>query len=268
MGRVMHDPTDLLITWLARRTTPEAMAWLADRRTQFARDQSPRTFAFAFSSASRRVGKSDLALDEADLIAADKTRPGWTPLGLSADQAARIVLLLAAAPGTEQFAKRLETLVSTADVGERTAIYKGLPLYPDQPSLIPVATEGLRTAMRSIFEAVAHHNPFPVEQLPQSAWNQMVLKTLFIDSALHPIAGLDRRWNKPLARMLSDYAHERWAAHRPVAAELWRGVGRFADEAAIADLTRVLTAGNETERKAAALALSECPHPTAAAALA
>jgi hypothetical protein len=143
-----------------------------------------------------------------------------------------------------------------------------LPLYPDQSSLVPVATEGLRTAMRSVFEAVAHYNPFPAEQLPQAAWNQMVLKTLFIDSVLYPITGLDQRWNEPLTRMLCDYAHERWAAQRPVAAELWRGVGRFAEPAAIADLTRVLTTGNETEQMAAALALSECPHPAAAAVLA
>ena len=122
--------------------------------------------------------------------------------------------------------------------------------------------------MRNVFEAVAHHNPFPAEQLPQTAWNQMVLKTLFIGSVLHPIAGLDRRWNEPLARMLIDYAHERWAASRPVAAELWRGVGRFADPATVADLTRVLITGDGIEQRAAALALSECSLPAAAAALA
>lgn len=59
----------------------------------------------------------------------------------------------------------------TADLGELIAIYKGLPLYPDPETLVPVATDGLRTAMRAAFEAVAHHSPFPAESFPESAWN-------------------------------------------------------------------------------------------------
>lgn len=264
----MTAPADLLVSWIARRATPEAMAWLAGKRADIARDPSTRTLALAFSRASRCMGKLELALVASDLIAAGTARPDWTPVGLSVDQAARIVLLIDAAQGPGPFTACLQGLVSTADVGELIAIYKGLPLYPDPPSLVSIATNGLRTAMRAVFEAVAHHNPFPVEQLPQTAWNHMVLKTLFIDSVLHPIAGLDRRWNPELAQTLCDYAHERWAAHRPVAAELWRGVGRFADDAAMADLTRVLITGNETEQIAAALALSESRHPAADRALA
>jgi hypothetical protein len=64
-------------------------------------------------------------------------------------------------------------------------------------------------------------------------------------------------------RMLCDYAHERWAAQRPVAAELWRCVGPHADAAAIDDLARVLGAGETLQRQAAALALSAARHPDA-----
>jgi hypothetical protein len=121
--------------------------------------------------------------------------------------------------------------------------------------------------MRPVFEAVAHQNPFPAENFPQSAWNHMVLKTLFIDSVLHPIIGLDDRWNDELAGILVNYAHERWAAHRPVMPEVWRGVGAFADAAAIADLARVLVEGDPLEQKAAALALTASADPTATEAL-
>ena len=38
----------------------------------------------------------------------------------------------------------------------------------------------------------------------------MILKALFIGTALQPIEGLERRWNPDLSRMLCDYAHERW----------------------------------------------------------
>jgi hypothetical protein len=64
----------------------------------------------------------------------------------------------------------------------------------------------------------------------------MVLKALFVGSTLGPIIGLDLRANAALARMLSDYAHERWSAGRPVSPELWRCVGPFASGPLLADL--------------------------------
>ncbi len=118
--------------------------------------------------------------------------------------------------------------------------------------------------MQPVFEAVAHRNPYPKEQFGENAWNHMVLKALFIGSRLDPIQGLDARANPALMRMLCDYAHERWAASRPVTPELWRCVGPFADRAALADLERVLTTGNPLERQAAALALSTSPDGGAA----
>jgi hypothetical protein len=117
--------------------------------------------------------------------------------------------------------------------------------------------------MRAVFEAVAHRSPYPREQFAENRWNHMVLKALFVGSTLQPIQGLDARANPELARMLADYAHERWAAGRPVSPELWRGVGPHADAEALGDLQRVLATGGATERQAAALALASCPAPKA-----
>ena len=113
--------------------------------------------------------------------------------------------------------------------------------------------------VRGLFEAVAHRNPFPRERFDQNRWNQMVLKALFVDSTLHPMQGLDDRANPELAHILCDYAHERWAAGRAVSPELWRCVGPFAVGCMLDDLRKVLSDGNATERKAAALALSASP---------
>ena len=113
--------------------------------------------------------------------------------------------------------------------------------------------------MRAVFEAVAHRSPYPKEQFAENRWNHMVLKALFVGSTLHPIQGLDERANPTLARMLCDYAHERWAAGRPVSPELWRCVGPHADAEALADLQRVLATGGAIERQAAALALARLP---------
>jgi hypothetical protein len=118
--------------------------------------------------------------------------------------------------------------------------------------------------MRVVFEAIAHRNPYAAEQFEQTAWNQMVLKALFVGSRLDLIAGLDGRRNASLARMLCDYAHERWAASRPVNPELWRCVGPFAAGDVLDDFRRLLTRGSVTEQQAAALALLDATDPAAA----
>jgi hypothetical protein len=79
--------------------------------------------------------------------------------------------------------------------------------------------------------------------------------------------GLERRANVELARMLCDYAHERWSAGRPVSPELWRCVGPHAHGEMLRDLGRVLEKGTGAERTAAALALASSPDPEATALL-
>jgi hypothetical protein len=215
------------------------------------------------SLVSRRLGKAPLALDAAGLALAEKARPDWDPSTWTIVQAARIRLLLAAATDSDTFGRRLDQLCATADLDELVAFYRGLPVYPDPPRHRLRAAEGVRSNMKLVFEAVAHRNPYPAEQLPQDAWNQMVLKALFVGSTLGPIIGLDLRANAALARMLSDYAHERWSAGRPVSPELWRCVGPFASGPLLADLEKVLCSGTPPERAAAVLALRSSGDPEA-----
>ena len=87
----------------------------------------------------------------------------------------------------------------------------------------------------------------------------MVLKALFIDSQLWPIQGLDQRANAELASILCDYAHERWAAKRPVTPELWRCVGPFATGSMVDDLYRVISSDDVLEQQAGLLALLSAP---------
>lgn len=255
-------PERLLKQWLDDRLPVDAQSWLDDA-AQKLRDGSDADLYRSISLVMRKIGKADLALSPEELKQAAAAREGWNPSDWSLDQAARIYLLLVSASDGAIFLRRLDQLCNTADVGELVAFYRGLPLYPDQPLYEMRAAEGIRTNMKAVFEAVAHRNPYPSEQLSEPAWNQMVLKTLFIDSTLHPIAGLDRRANPTLARMLCDYAHERWAAGRPVSPELWRSVGPHAIGEMLHDLERVLEKGTDPEREAAALALASSPDPAA-----
>lgn len=262
------SPADLLDRWLGRQLDADGRSWLADQAAALAGDPADRDLYMAISLVGRRLGKDDLALAADDLSDAETARPGWDPREWSVDQAARIRLLLAPDTGPERFGEWLDMLCATADVAELGAFYRGLPLYPGQDRLVARAAEGLRSNMTSVFEAVAHRNPFAAERFDERAWNHMVLKALFVGSALHPIAGLDARANPALARMLCDYAHERWAAGRPVTPELWRCVGPFADDGGLADLRRALAEGTTTERRAAALALVAADRPAAEAILA
>ncbi|HEX6112342.1 MAG TPA: EboA domain-containing protein [Geminicoccaceae bacterium] len=256
-------PREFLQRWLERQLPEAASAWLRGQLAGLTGEVRDRDLYVALGLVPRKLGKADLDLNDGDLEAAARARPGWDPRGWSVDQAARILILLQAGGTGDTFAQRFTQLCRTADVAEAIAFYRGLPLYPDPERLEAQAAEGTRTNMRSVFEAVAHRSPYPKEQFAENRWNHMVLKALFVGSALHPIQGLDERANSTLARMLCDYAHERWAAGRPVSPELWRCVGPHADAEALADLQRVLATGSAVERKAAALALAACPDPRA-----
>jgi hypothetical protein len=255
----MNDlgPQGLLRQWLTRQLPNSAQVWLEEQLGKL--PGQDRDLYVALGMAPRKLGKADLALSAVDLADATRARAGWDPALWSVDQAARILILLQGGGSGDAFAALFTQLCRTADAGEQVAFYRGLPLYPDPARLEAQAAEGTRTNMRAVFEAVAHCSPYPQEQFSENRWNHMVLKALFVGSTLHPIQGLDARANPPLARMLSDYAHERWAAGRPVTPELWRCVGPHADDESLADLQRVLATGDAVERQAAALALGASP---------
>ena len=233
-----ETPLDLLRRWVAAQAGDQA-AWFDEALTALGRSPVERDLHIIMGLAPRRLGKADLRLTEADLAAADAARPGWDPSGWSIDGTARVAALLAFC-GQRPFAETFKDLRRTADVAELIALYRGLPLYPEPEALDFEAGEGLRSNLRPVFEAIAHRNPFPRDHFDQHRWNHMVLKALFVGSALGPITGLDERANPELARILIDYARERWAAGRPVTPELWRPVRPFVDDPGVrAELHRL-----------------------------
>src|SRR5919109_40407 len=242
----------LLEQWIARAVDAAKFAAFRERVAAVGDIIDEKVLVKALGLAPRLLGKADIPLAPGDREQADAIRPGWDPTGPSVDQAARIAFVLASYRGDQKaFAQRIDRLCETADIGELIAIYRGFAIFPAAELLIARAGEGVRSAMRPVFEAIAHRNPYPREFFDEVAWNHMVLKALFIGSTLAPIQGLDARANEDLAIMLRDYAHERWAAGRPVSPELWRCVGPFARGQVLADLERVLATGDEPERVAA-----------------
>lgn len=259
------QPAELLQQWVLRQAGGNR-AWFEERLNALGLGAPERDLHTVMGLAPRLLGKADLALTAEEIDQAAHAHPGWRPAGWSLDGAARVVALLAYR-GERPFAETFKDLRRTADAGETIALYRGLPLYPEPQRLAFEVGEGLRSNMRAVFEAIAHDNPYPRDQFDEHRWNHMILKALFVDSRLAPIVGLDERANPELARILLDYAHERWAAGRAVSPELWRCVGPFAAEVNAFEALERALAGTPTERAAAALALAANPSTRARAVL-
>lgn len=254
----------LLLQWLSGRIGDENTEWLLGQIDKTLQSNSNRDLHITLGLIPRKLTRCELALSDAELDQAETVCTGWNPSNWSVDAAARVaVLCRLASHSEEKFTELLPDLFRNADLAESIACYSGVALYPQSDSLDWQIGEGLRTNMRAVFEAIAHHNPYPALHFDQNRWNHLVLKALFIESTLAPIYGLDERANPELALILCDYAHERWAAGRPVSPELWRCVGRFATGTMVDDLQHAAAADDVLEKKAGVLALSQCSDASA-----
>ncbi len=244
----------LIETHADERTTQ----WLAKQQEKLLANYSDRAFYLAFGMVPRFAGKQVLALSEAQQKVAKQLRTGFQPDGWPLSQLIRAYLLLLLP--TDQVAiykATLTQLLETAEVDEQVAVYAALPLLPHPKAMAPLAINGLRTNITRVFDAIALENPFPADHLDEAAWNQMILKAVFMGRPLYRAYGSDARANPALARMLVDFAHERWAADRPVTPELWRFVAPYADATHQADLERVIASGNPLESAAGRLAYAQ-----------
>lgn len=239
---------------LAARLPARGQAWL---RTQLESLAAEKALYLAFSLAPRFTGREPLQLTASQLQQARELRAGFNPAAWTTDQAARTLLLLCAPQrDAAQYTALLTKLFGTAGESELATLYASLPLLPYPESHVKRAAEGVRTAMTSVFDAIALRNPYPHDYLPQDAWNQLVLKAVFNARPLYQIYGLDNRRNEPLAQMLLDYAHERWAAGRTLTPEVWRLVGPFLTTSTLADVHRLLRSPDALQVQAGTLALA------------
>jgi hypothetical protein len=131
-----------------------------------------------------------------------------------------------------------------------------LALVPGPERFVARAAEGCRSNMRSLFEAAALDTPYPLRHFDDAAWNQCVVKCLFVGAPLWRLYGLDTRLSPELARMVLDLADERRSAGRPVPAELWACLGRFGAARGLDALERELAPANPNVAGRAAAVLA------------
>lgn len=262
----MQTQTDLLAFFegvLASRAETKALEWLNSQTEKINAEASPTKFFLAFSQASRFFKKDNLNLADGEKNTATNLISNFDPSHWDVLQTARTSLLLKFAPGKEAWLKAINQLFETGDMYEQQALYAALPVMPYSEDLLTRAIDGCRTNMTVIFDAISLNNPYPAAHFPESNWNQLVLKSIFMQRPMYRIHQLDQRRNAALAEIAIDFAHERWAAGRPVMPELWRLVVPFLDDHSLDDLKKVFYSEDQLETEAGILAAYESTFPPA-----
>lgn len=218
----------LLLNWLKKQTSETSLIWLENKQAEIRENAVEKSLFIAFSQTSRYLEDQKLELSTEQLQAANEIITGWNPTDWTVNQAGRSLLILAF-PHEDQdkYVATLDKIFAAADVKEAIALYQSLPLLPHPEKFKLRAAEGIRTNMTSVFNAIALFNPYPAQYLDDLAWNQMVLKALFVGSPVLSIYGLKQRNNEQLSQMLIDYARERLAAKRKVDPQLWQLAAPF-----------------------------------------
>jgi hypothetical protein len=144
-------------------------------------------------------------------------------------------------------------LIQVADTGELETFLKFLMLLPNAGDYNHVGVEALRTNIGIIFDAIALNNPYPSIYFNDQQWNQMYLKAAFMERNLGEIVDVEKRANRDLVRIISDYAHERWAASRDIDPMFWRPVTGFLEGVLLQDMEHLFRSKDKIENLAAAL---------------
>lgn len=248
----------LLLEILRQKARPEAVAWLEDTLAAISDSFEKRPFYYAFSGVSRHFDKqASIEATPEQIAKLDESLSGFTVSGWDEFRLARVILLLALGEQeTNTFLETIQALLNTADLREQAAIFSAYPLLPSQEDLIESAVDGLRSNIVDVFDSIALQNPFPAARFTDEEWNQMVLKTFFINRPFYKVYGIDDRANADLTAAICDLAHERWAAGRTISPEAWRNcIGQI--DAIQEDLAHLVNSGDANDRSAVALVLSQ-----------
>lgn len=229
----------------------ENRQWLLSKIEDIVETESAKDLYLTYSLVSTKI-RSD---KELSLLLDDMELKRYLEIqGANLQQMARIYLLYKVLEAKEDFFRaKVANIIEVADKGELETFLKFLVLLPHPENYKFQAVESLRTNISTVFDAIALNNPYPALYFNEQQWNQMYLKAAFMQQNLNKIVQVDERGNKELARIISDYAHERWAASREIDPCFWRPVGNFMNDQLLKDMKRLLASDNMAERKAAAL---------------
>lgn len=234
--------------------------WLEDSLDGIIATGDTAKLYLTYSQLSAHIEQKPLSPDlEMDEVSAYLLRQQADTLQLS-----RIYLLARVLDRDfDYFVQKVAKIIQVADQSELITFLKYLILLPQAEAFTLSAVESLRTNITPVFEAISMKNPYPAAFFNDQQWNQMYLKAAFMQLNLKDIVGVEERANADLARIISDYAHERWAASRNIDPMIWRPVSAFMNEVILADMKHLLESENEQENWAGALCCYSSANPDA-----
>ncbi|PSL49929.1 hypothetical protein CLV51_1011269 [Chitinophaga niastensis] len=248
----------LLRTIIHNNSNEKANVWLLQRLQLQQQTRAIPQFNQTFTAIPRFTGKEIITVMPEEGRLLQELLPSFFVQGWTLDRLVRVWWLLQL-PTTDKtiYIETLEQLFSIAEMNELAALYSALPLLAWPEALIARASEGIRSNIGIVQDAIMLHNPWPAKYLAEPAWNQLVMKAIFTDKPIHYITGLDERANAALAGILTDFAHERWAAGRTVNPMQWRLLMHFVNADNIQDITRIWHSIDNVEKEAAALVCAQ-----------
>jgi hypothetical protein len=224
---------------LEERVSPEGLAWV--REAVAAIEADPVAVRTRFPMAGRKAGRGTLDPD-----ANPDDVHAWT-----VDDTARTLLLVALGDGVEA---ELRDLYRFGDAAERRGLLRALPYLPVGDRVMDIVDDAIRTNDTRLVAAAL--GPYATEHLDDAAYDQAVLKCVFIGVPIAPLDGLPVRATAETARMLAAFVHERVAAGRDIPAEVWDVIDRHppADELAAIEAERESEFADRREAAERALA--------------
>ncbi|MBJ6366655.1 EboA domain-containing protein [Snuella sedimenti] len=199
---------------------PKELDWVLSKTAIVSNVETSKKFNMFFSLTPRFVSNEIITWSPEEIKTLKNIYPGFSLTQWNKQDLTRILLMLALAPSVNK--SIIEAFFEIAEMKEQVVLYKGLYLLENASEFSNQVAEGIRTNMVNVFDAIASGNPFAQKYLDDEAWNQLILKSFFMDRPLYTIQNIDQGKNEDLANMLQDYVKERWAAGRQVSIEIWR----------------------------------------------
>lgn len=184
-----------------------------DRGFEAAREPGGVAFRALYAGVARRLGAAAGQAVLPPALFAERARPHFT---LTDWVRLSLVFRAFSHLGAPAQPPLIERLFEAGEIGEQESLLRTLSLLPDPARFTDTAVSACRSNARRVFDAVACDNPFPAEFFPEHAFNQMVLKAVFVEAPVARIEGLATRRTPELVRMARGYASERTAAGRSV----------------------------------------------------